>query len=375
MAEEDSSQEKTEEPTGKRLEKAREDGQIPRSKELSTSLILITGVLSLWIFGDWLFSAERNIFILNFDIERHHLFDDKQMVIRLAASALEAIIAVTPIFILLTLAAIFGPLALGGWMFSAKSLLPKLDRISPLAGLKRMFSLKSLMELLKGWAKILVVVGCILFLFFSLKNSVLNLSQEPQRQAIVHAMDLVMIGALTLALSTLLISLIDVPFQIYEFTKKMKMSLQEVKDEHKDTEGKPEVKQRIRRLQYEMSQRRMMSDVPDADVVITNPTHYAVALKYHSDEMKAPILLAKGTDEVALKIREIASHNKIPVVESPSLARSVYTFTKVGKEIPEGLYVAIAQVLAYVYQLDQYFKQQGPRPRQPAFPVPPDLRA
>ena len=375
MAEEDSSQEKTEEPTGKRLEKAREDGQIPRSKELSTSLILITGVLSLWIFGDWLFSAERNIFILNFDIERHHLFDDKQMVIRLAASALEAIIAVTPIFILLTLAAIFGPLALGGWMFSAKSLLPKLDRISPLAGLKRMFSLKSLMELLKGWAKILVVVGCILFLFFSLKNSVLNLSQEPQRQAIVHAMDLVMIGALTLALSTLLISLIDVPFQIYEFTKKMKMSLQEVKDEHKDTEGKPEVKQRIRRLQYEMSQRRMMSDVPDADVVITNPTHYAVALKYHSDEMKAPILLAKGTDEVALKIREIASHNKIPVVESPSLARSVYTFTKVGKEIPEGLYVAIAQVLAYVYQLDQYFKQQGPRPRQPTFPVPPDLRA
>ncbi|MEH6346603.1 MAG: flagellar biosynthesis protein FlhB [Bermanella sp.] len=375
MAEEDSSQEKTEEPTGKRLEKAREDGQIPRSKELSTSLILITGVLSLWIFGDWLFSAERNIFILNFSIERHHLFDEKQMIIHLAASALEAIIAVTPIFILLTLAAIFGPLALGGWMFSGKSLLPKLDRISPLAGLKRMFSLKSLVELLKGWAKILVVVGCILFLFFSLKNSVLSLSQEPQRQAIAHAMNLVMTGALTLALSTLLISLIDVPFQIYEFTKKMKMSLQEVKDEHKDTEGKPEVKQRIRRLQYEMSQRRMMSDVPDADVVITNPTHYAVALKYHSDEMKAPILLAKGTDEVALKIREIASHNKIPVVESPSLARSVYTFTKVGKEIPEGLYVAIAQVLAYVYQLDQYFKRQGPKPRQPTFPVPPDLRA
>jgi flagellar biosynthetic protein FlhB len=155
----------------------------------------------------------------------------------------------------------------------------------------------------------------------------------------------------------------------------MKMSLQEVKDEHKDTEGKPEVKQRIRRLQYEMSQRRMMGDVPDADVVITNPTHYAVALKYHSDEMKAPILLAKGTDEVALKIREIANHSSIPVVEAPSLARSVYTFTKVGKEIPEGLYVAIAQVLAYVYQLDQFFKRQGPKPKQPAFPVPPDLRA
>ena len=375
MAEEDSSQEKTEEPTGKRLEKAREDGQIPRSKELSTSLILITGALSLWVFGGYLYNAERNIFILNFALDREHLFDDKQLIIHLSASALEAIIAISPVLILLVLAAIFGPLALGGWMFSAKSLLPKLNRISPIAGFKRMFSLKSLMELLKGWAKIFVVVGCVLLLFFSLKDSILVLNQEPQREAIYHAVDLIMTGALALALSTLLVSIIDVPFQIYEFTKKMKMSLQEVKDEHKDTEGKPEVKQRIRRLQYEMSQRRMMGDVPDADVVITNPTHYAVALKYHSDEMKAPILLAKGTDEVALKIREIANHSKIPVVEAPSLARSVYTFTKVGKEIPEGLYVAIAQVLAYVYQLDQFFKRQGPKPRQPVFPVPPDLRA
>ena len=375
MAEEDSSQEKTEEPTSKRLEKAREDGQIPRSKELSTSLILITGALSLWVFGGFLYNAEKNIFILNFVLDREHLFDEKQMVIHLSASALEAIIAISPVLILLVLAAIFGPLALGGWMFSAKSLLPKLNRISPIAGFKRMFSLKSLVELLKGWAKIFVVVGCVLLLFFSLKNSILVLNQEPQREAIYHAVDLIMTGALALALSTLLVSIIDVPFQIYEFTKKMKMSLQEVKDEHKDTEGKPEVKQRIRRLQYEMSQRRMMGDVPDADVVITNPTHYAVALKYHSDEMKAPILLAKGTDEVALKIREIANHSSIPVVEAPSLARSVYTFTKVGKEIPEGLYVAIAQVLAYVYQLDQFFKRQGPKPRQPVFPVPPDLRA
>ncbi len=372
---EDSSQEKTEEPTAKRLEKAREDGQIPRSKELSTSLILITGALSLWIFGGYLFNAEKNIFELNFVLEREHLFDEKQMVIHLAASALEAIVAISPVLILLVIAAIFGPLALGGWMFSAKSLLPKLSRISPLAGFKRMFSIKSLVELIKGWAKILVIVGCVLMLFFSLKNSVLVLNQEPQRAAIYHAVDLIMTGALALALCTLLVSIIDVPFQIYEFTKKMKMSLQEVKDEHKDTEGKPEIKQRIRRLQYEMSQRRMMGDVPDADVVITNPTHYAVALKYHSDEMKAPILLAKGTDEVALKIREIASHNNIPLVEAPSLARSVYTFTKIGKEIPEGLYVAIAQVLAYVYQLDQYFKREGPRPKQPAFPVPPDLRA
>lgn len=375
MAEGDSSQEKTEEPTAKRLQKAREDGQIPRSKELSTSLVLIVGALSLWIFGGFIFSGAENIFRFNFALERSHLFDEKEMVIHLSASVLEAILVISPVMIALIIAAILGPLALGGWMFSGKSLLPKLSRISPLAGFKRMFGLKSLVELLKSWAKVLVIAACTILLFFSLENSILYLNQEPDRQAIIHAMDLVMLGALVLAISTLLISIIDVPFQIYDFTKKMKMSLQEVKDEHKDTEGKPEVKQRIRRLQYEMSQRKMMQDVPEADVVITNPTHYAVALKYHSEGMEAPVLVAKGADEVAMKIREIAKAHKVPIVEAPALARSVYTYTRVGKEIPEGLYVAIAQVLAFVYQLNQYFKGLGPKPKQPVFPVPPNLRA
>ncbi|GAA6134836.1 flagellar biosynthesis protein FlhB [Oceaniserpentilla sp. 4NH20-0058] len=375
MAEGDNSQEKTEEPTPKRLQKAREDGQIPRSKELSTSLVLIVGALSLWVFGGIIFNGAKKIFTSNFTIERELLFDDKQMVIHLTSAALEAILAISPVMFALVLAAILGPLALGGWMFSGKSLLPKLSRISPLSGFKRMFGLKSLVELLKSWAKVLVIAACTILLFFSLENSILYLNQEPDRQAIVHAVDLVMLGAIVLAISTLLISIIDVPFQIYDFTKKMKMSLQEIKDEHKETEGKPEVKQRIRRLQYEMSQRRMMEDVQGADVVITNPTHYAVALKYHGEGMEAPVLVAKGVDEVALKIREIAKAHQVPIIESPALARSVYTYTRIGKEIPEGLYVAIAQVLAYVYQLNQYFKGEGPRPKQPVFPVPPNLRA
>lgn len=375
MAEGDSSQEKTEEPTAKRLQKAREDGQIPRSKELSTSLVLIVGALSLWIFGGYIFTGAKNIFTFNFALERSHLFDEKEMVIHLGASSLEAIVVIFPVMVALLIAAILGPLALGGWMFSGKSLLPKLNRISPLAGFKRMFGMKSLVELLKSWAKVLVIAFCTILLFFSLEKSILFLNQEPDRQAIIHAMDLVMLAALALAISTLLISVIDVPFQIYDFTKKMKMSLQEVKDEHKETEGKPEVKQRIRRLQYEVSQRKMMQDVPDADVVITNPTHYAVALKYHSEGMEAPVLVAKGVDEVALKIREIAKAHNVPIVEAPTLARSVYAYTRIGKEIPEGLYVAIAQVLAYVYQLNQYFKGMGPKPKQPIFPVPPDLRA
>jgi flagellar biosynthetic protein FlhB len=375
VAEGDSSQEKTEEPTAKRLQKARDDGQIPRSKELSTSLVLIVGALSLWLSGGYIFSGAENIFSFNFTLDRSDLFDENQMVIHLGASALEAIIVILPVMITLLIAAILGPLALGGWMFSGKSLMPKLSRISPLAGLKRMFGMKSLVELLKSWAKVLVIAFCTILLFFSLENSILYLNQESDRQAIMHAVDLVMLGALTLAISTLLVSIIDVPFQIYDFTKKMKMSLQEIKDEHKETEGKPEVKQRIRRLQYEMSQRRMMQDVPDADVIITNPTHYAVALKYHSEGMEAPVLLAKGTDEVALKIREIAKAHNVPIIEAPTLARSVYAYTQIGKEIPEGLYVAIAQVLAYVYQLNQHFKGMGAKPKQPIFPVPPNLRA
>jgi flagellar biosynthetic protein FlhB len=371
----DSSQEKTEEPTARKLEKAREDGQIPRSKELSTSLVLIVGTLALWSFGGSLLSGAKNIITYNFSLERAHLFDDRQMIIHLSASALESMTSIAPVMAALVVAAIFGPLALGGWMFSGKSLMPKASRISPIAGFKRMFGLKSLVELLKSWAKVLTIVFCTLGLFFWLQDRVLFINQEPTEQAIMHAISLVMTGAIVLSVSTLLVSIIDVPFQVYDFKKKQKMSLQEVKDEHKDTEGKPEIKQRIRRLQYEMSQRRMMEDVQDADVVITNPTHYSVALKYSSDSMGAPLLVAKGVDEVAFKIREIAKAHKVPVIESPALARSVYTYTAIGKEIPEGLYIAIAQVLAYVYQLDQYLKGLGPRPKQPIFPVPTHLRA
>jgi len=375
MAENENSQEKTEEPTPKRLEKAKEDGQIPRSKELSTSIVLIVGVLSLWLLSDVLYGGAEAIFQYNFSIEREQLFDEKQMMKHLGASAYEAILTMIPTMLMLLVAAALSPLALGGWMMSGKSLLPKANRISPIQGFKRMFGLKSLIELLKSWAKVLIVIGCTFLLFYFYDDKVLFLNQKAERVAISDAADLVMFAAFVLACSTLLVSVIDVPFQIYDFTQKMRMSLQEVKDEFKETEGKPEVKQKIRRLQYEVSQRKMMQDVQDADVVITNPTHYSVALKYHSDQMGAPVLVAKGVDEIALKIREIAKKHKVPIVQSPALARSVYTYTRIGKEIPEGLYVAIAQVLAYVYQLNQFFKGEGERPKQPHFPVPPDLKA
>lgn len=370
----DGGQEKTEEPTGRRLEKAREEGQLPRSKELATSLVLIAGVLSVWVFGGLLYDSAERLARYNFVIEREALFDDNMMLIHLGNSAGNAILNVLPILAVLLVAAIAGPIALGGWNYSPKALLPKLDRLSPLAGLKRMFGVKSLIELLKAWAKVIVLATCSIILFYVMEDDFFFLNREAPEAAIVHATDLVMKCAIILCLSTLIIAAIDVPVQLIQFMQKMRMTLQEVKDEHKDTDGKPEVKSRIRRLQYEMSQRRMMQDVPKADVIITNPTHFAVALKYDADSMKAPLLLAKGNDEVAFKIREIAAAHKIPVLEAPALARAVYFNTKVGKEIPEGLYVAVAQVLAYIFQLDQYMKGRSAKPKRPAFPIPPELR-
>ncbi|MCP5335019.1 MAG: flagellar biosynthesis protein FlhB [Oceanospirillaceae bacterium] len=370
----DGGQEKTEEPTGRRLEKAREEGQLPRSKELATSMVLIAGVLSVWVFGGLLYDSAERLARYNFVIEREALFDDHMMLIHLGTSAGNAILNVLPILAVLLVAAIAGPIALGGWNFSPQALLPKLDRLSPLAGLKRMFGVKSLIELLKAWAKVIVLGACSIILFYVMEDEFFFLNRETPEAAIVHATDLVMKCAIILCLSTLIIAAIDVPVQLIQFMQKMRMTLQEVKDEHKDTDGKPEVKSRIRRLQYEMSQRRMMQDVPKADVIITNPTHFAVALKYDADSMKAPLLLAKGNDEVAFKIREIAAAHKIPVLEAPALARAVYFNTKVGKEIPEGLYVAVAQVLAYIFQLDQYMKGRSAKPKRPAFPIPPELR-
>lgn len=370
----DGGQEKTEEPTGRRLEKAREEGQLPRSKELATSMVLIAGILGIWIFGGLLYDSADRIVRYNFVLEREVLFDDKMMLIHLGASMQNAVINVIPILVVLLIAAFVGPIALGGWNFSPKALLPKLDRINPLAGLKRMFGVKSLIELLKAWAKVIVLAGCSLILFYIMEDDFFFLNREAPETAIIHAVDLVIKCAIILCLSTLLIVAIDVPVQIIQFMQKMRMTLQEVKDEHKDTDGKPEVKSRIRRLQYEMSQRRMMQDIPKADVIITNPTHFAVALKYDADSMQAPLLLAKGSDEVAFKIREIAAAHKIPILEAPALARAVYFNTKVGKEIPEGLYVAIAQVLAYIFQLDQYMKGRSAKPKRPAFPIPDELR-
>lgn len=361
----DQSQEKTEEATPKKLEKAKEDGQIPRSKELTTTAILLTSSAALLFLGHILAAKVMSAMSDNFALERYEAFDTSAMIEHLTSSFYHAFLGLMPIFGLLLLASIIGPIALGGWLLSAKSLAPKMSRMNPLEGLKRMFSAKSLMELVKALAKVGLVMTLAVILLMSLKNEMMALISENIDSAIGHALTMVLWVTLALSLSTILIAMIDVPFQIHDHAKKMKMSVQDIKDEMKDSEGKPEVKGRIRQLQREMANRRMLEDVPKADVVITNPTHYAIALRYDPQTMETPILVAKGIEQMALKIREIAGAHEVEIIESPALARSIYHTTKLDETIPSGLFLAVAKVLAYIYQLRQFRQGQSDKPSFP----------
>lgn len=375
MAEQDSSQEKSEQPTPKRLDKAREEGQTPRSRELTTTALLLGGTTALWIFGSMMISVLAGVMVRSFDLERETIFDTTRLSVFLTEGMFRGIISLLPLFGVLLVASILGPIALGGWLISAKAMQPKMSRMNPLEGLKRMFSLKSLMELAKAVAKVLVILFIAVVVLMSFKEELLALSNQALRPALAHSLQLSISAAIILAATTIVIAMVDVPFQMWDHTQKLKMSRQDIKDEVKDSEGKPEVKSRIRQLQREMAQRRMMASVPEADVVITNPTHFSVALKYDPDNMETPILLAKGADLLAFKIREIAAAHKIDIISSPQLARSIYHTTEIDEEIPGGLYLAVAQVLAYVFQLRNYRRGRGQKPVYPNnIKVPPDLQ-
>lgn len=375
MADEDSSSEKTEEPTSRRLEQAREEGQIARSRELNTTALLVAGSAGVLVYGPSLTDAMSRLMRHNFDIPREAIFDVSSMVVYLAASSKLAGLAIVPLLVLAAVAAFVGPVALGGWLFSTKALAPKFSRLDPLAGIKRMFSMNSLVELFKGIAKV-TLIGFVAYLVIeSDTDAVLNLDRADINTAMAHSVELTAWAALLIAASTIVIAAIDVPYQMWDHNKKLRMSLQEIKDEMKDTEGKPEVKGRIRQLQREMAQRRMMAQVPLADVVITNPEHYSVALKYDQSRPGAPVVVAKGVDEVAMKIREIANAHNVMIFPAPPLARAIYHTTKLDQEIPEGLYMAVAQVLAYVFQLKAYKPGRGRKPVEPkSFTIPDAMR-
>ncbi|WAH57336.1 flagellar biosynthesis protein FlhB [Pseudomonas silvicola] len=375
MAESESGQDKTEDPTDKKRREARERGEVTRSKELNTLAVMIGGCGALLAYGGHLAQTMMDLMRMNFSLSREVLTDERQMGLFLMASGKLAIAAVQPILLVLLVVSIIGPISLGGWLFAPGSMAPKFSRMNPLSGIKRMFSMHALTELLKALAKFFVVLLVALFVLNKDRGDLLSIGHEPLEMAIIHCVQLVGWNALWMSLGLLIIAAVDVPIQLYQGRQKLLMTKQEVRDEHKDSEGRPEVKQRIRQLQREMSQRRMMSAIPTADVIITNPTHYAVALKYDPEKGSAPMLLAKGTDFIALKIREIANEHNIQILESPALARSIYYSTELEQQIPAGLYLAVAQVLAYVYQIRQYRAGRGKRPNPlKDLPIPPDLR-
>ncbi|PBP34174.1 flagellar biosynthesis protein FlhB [Pseudomonas syringae] len=375
MAENENGQDKTEDPTEKKVKDSRADGQIARSKELTTLVVMLMGAGGLLMFGSDIALMMSELMRDNFTISRETLMDQSYMGKALLSSGMHALVVVLPFLIAMLVAALVGPIMLGGWLFATKSLMPKFSRMNPAAGLKRMFSPHALVELLKSFGKFLITLAVALVVLNNERKDLVAIAHEPLEQAMIHSLMVVGWSSFWMACGLIFIAAADVPFVLYEAHKKLLMTKQEVRDEHKNSEGSPEVKQRIRQLQREMSQRRMMASVPEADVIITNPTHFAVALKYDPEQGGAPMLLAKGTDLVALKIREIGAHNEILILESAALARSIYYSTELDQEIPAGLYLAGAQVLAYVYQIRQFRAGQGKRPDPLGdIKIPPDLQ-
>ncbi|MEZ9199354.1 flagellar biosynthesis protein FlhB [Shewanella sp. 10N.286.54.B9] len=376
MAENDSSQEKTEEATSRKLQQAKDKGQVARSKDLGTSAVLIAASVGLVMTGPSIAKAMHTIMTNLFTLTREEIFDTRQMMNIWSMVGNELAAPLLGFILLLALIAFAGNVALGGMSFSAKACMPKPSKMSPVAGFKRMFGVQAVVELTKGIAKFSVVAITAYLVLNIYLNDILMLSQDHLPGNIYHALDLVSWIFILLCASTFIIVAIDVPYQIWNHAKQLKMTKQEVKDEYKDTEGKPEVKGRIRQLQQEMAQRRMMGEVPNADVIVVNPEHYAVAVKYDAAKSTAPFVVAKGVDEVAFKIREIAREHDVAIVTAPPLARAIYHTTKIDQEIPEGLFTAVAQVLAYVFQLRQYQRGKGRRPNAipTKQPIPDELK-
>ena len=367
-------QERTEDPTPKRLREAREKGQVARSKEWNTVAVLLAAATSFVIFGDAIVGDMLSLFKANLTISREVIFDPSQLFPILSGTITFALWMLAPLFTVLFLAALFAPIAIGGLSFSGEVLSFKFDKLNPIKGIGNLFGVRSLMELVKAMAKV-SLVGVVAFgVLLHYKDELIGLGSESFEAGMAHFGSMYVWAFIYLSASILFVAAIDVPFQLWQHHSQLKMTKQEVRDEMKETEGKPEVKSKIRQLQREMSQRRMMQNVPKADVIVTNPTHFAVALQYADGKMRAPKVLAKGADLLAAQIRGIAQAHGIAIYEAPPLARALYYTTEIDQEIPDGLYVAVAQVLAYIFQLRAYRRRGGHKPREPKdLPVPAEL--
>ncbi len=347
----ETAQERTEQATPKRLREARQRGMVPRSRELNSLALLLAGAAAVAVFGPTMVArveASAAVFLSPDPSLLRHPWALQQA---LQQALLECLLLLLPLLATALVVAGLAPMLLGGWSFSSEALGFKFQRIDPMAGLKRMVSRQALVELFKALAKFVVVAGVLVVLLWGRAGEVLALGGAGVIPGIASTGRLLVGVQFVLILPLLLLALADVPFQLWNHARQLRMSRQEVKDEAKETEGHPEVKARIKRVQQQLAQQRMMQDVPKADVVIANPTNYSVALRYSEGSMAAPVVVARGVDQIALTIRSIANNHSVPVVVAPPLARSLYRLGKLGKPIPETLYVAVAQVLAYLYQL------------------------
>ena len=351
MAESEMGGERTEEPSQRRLQEARERGQIPRSRELTNFATMIGGSAALVAIGGTIAAHLSQLMRRSLSFDEKSLRTTDSMTASLGDAGISAVTAILPVFGTLVCMVLLASVVLGGWNFSTKALTPDFSRLSPLSGIKRLFGFHGVSELAKALLKCLVVSAVCAAIVSSIFGDVLALGGMAPRAAISRGAGLLSWAFVWLCASLALVAIVDVPLQIFQFKRALRMTRQELRDESKEMDGRPETKQRIRQMQQNLARRRMMHKVPTADVLIVNPTHFAVALKYDPKKMRAPVVLAKGVDLVAQNIRRIAEEHRVPVFESPKLARALYRSTDLNKEIPSGLYVAVAQILSYIFRV------------------------
>lgn len=369
----DSDQEKTEQPTEKKLRESREKGEVPRSRDLSGAMVVLAGVAALMSGGEQALVHARRIFSLGMHYSRDALFSDDLPGRTLHAVVYEALGLFWPVALATMLATLAAPLLLGGMNFSAQALQPKFERLDPVKGLGRIFAMRGLVELGKALLKLLFIGAVLALLLRHWQGELQATGRGPVLAGIAQSIGLLGRAALWFGAMLALIGGIDALYQKFDHAKNLRMTRQEIRDEMKESEGNPEMKGRIRQVQQAQARRRMMEELPKADVVVVNPTHFAVALRYDEGRTGAPRVIAKGIDVLAQQIRLVAGSHRIPLVEAPPLARALYATTELGREIPAALYVAVAQVLAYVYQLKQAAAQGQTPPAAPSPEVDPDL--
>jgi flagellar biosynthesis protein FlhB len=361
---------KTEAPSQKRLDDARKEGRVPRSRELTAAAVMVSAGLVLLVSGRSIGTKLGDLMRAGLSISPERAFDSAAMTQALGDLSVAALWAIAPVLGLTLVVALAAPLAIGGWAFSGQSLAPDFSRLSPVSGVARMFSLRSAVELGKALGKFAIVGTAGALVLWNNADRLLGLGSEPVDAAIGHSIQIAGQALIWLTAALVVIAAIDVPFQLWQFYRDMRMTREETRQEHKESEGSPEMKGRIRAMQREMAERRMMDEVPKADVIIVNPTHFAVALRYDEKTMRAPRVVAKGVDLMAARIREVATEHRVPIFEAPPLARALHRSVEIGDEIPTGLYVAVAKVLTYIFQLRAALRDRLPRPTPPQIEMP-----